>query len=116
MKSDDTEIEKDEFHQRKSPVLKSNIDINKIAASNNFTFVKQDFKYFIGYKDNKEVRNLCIFIPDMSIYKRYSDKTKCMYFMIKDETISDKHMTIWEKASNIIKTNFNSELIHNKIV
>ena len=39
-----------------------------------------------------------------------------MYFMINDETISDKHMTIWEKASNIIKTNFNSELIHNKIV
>ena len=93
MKSDDTEIEKDEFHQCKSPVLKNNIDINKIVASNNFTFVKQDFKYFIGYKDNKEIRNLWIFFPDMSIYKRYSDKTKRMYFMINDETISDK---IWQ--------------------
>ena len=48
----------------------------------------------------------------MSIYKRYSDKTKCMYFMIKDEKIFDKYVTIWEKVSNIIKKN--SELIYNK--
>ena len=27
----------------------------------------------------------------MSIYKRYFDKTKCMYFMIKDEKIFDKN-------------------------
>ena len=40
--------------------------------------------------------------PEMSIYKRYFDKTKCMYFMIKDENFFDKYMTIWEKVSNII--------------
>ena len=39
----------------------------------------------------------------MSIYKRYFDKTKCMYFMIKDGNIFDKYMKIWEKVSNIIK-------------
>ena len=33
-----------------------------------------------------------IFFPEMSIYKRYSDKTKCMYFMIKDKTIFDKYV------------------------
>ena len=49
----------------------------------------------------------------MSIYKRYSDKTKCMYFMIKDEKMFDKYMTNWEKANNITKNN-NSELIYNK--
>ena len=38
----------------------------------------------------------------MSIYKKYSDKTKCIYFMIKDKKI-DKCMTISEKLSNIIK-------------
>ena len=32
----------------------NDIDINKIIVSNNFPFVKQDFKYFIGYKDNKK--------------------------------------------------------------
>ena len=39
----------------------------------------------------------------MSIYKRYSNKSKCMYFMIKDENFFDKYMTIWEKVSNIKK-------------
>ena len=62
-----------------------NLDIKKRVASNKFAFDKQDFKYFIGYKDNKEIRPLCIFFPKMSIYKRYSDRTKCIYFMIKNE-------------------------------
>ena len=30
----------------------------------------------------------------MSVYKRYSDRTKCMYFMIKDENFFDKYLTI----------------------
>ena len=61
----------------------NDIDINKIAVSNKFPFGKQDFKYFIGYKDNEKIRALCIFFPEMSIYKRYFDKTECIYFMIK---------------------------------
>ena len=32
----------------------------------------------------------------MSVYKRYSDKTKCVYFVIKDKKV-------WAKVSNIIK-------------
>ena len=59
----------------------SNTGIDKIVVSNKFPFDKQDFKYFISYKDNKEIRPLCIFFPEMSIYKRYSDKTKFMYLM-----------------------------------
>ena len=39
----------------------------------------------------------------MCIYKRYSVKTKCMYFMIRDEKKIDKYTTIWEKVSNMIK-------------
>ena len=50
----------------------------------------------------------------MSIYKRYSDKTKCIYFMIKHGKLFDKYMTIWDKISNIIKKKFNRELIYNK--
>ena len=41
----------------------------------------------------------------MSIYKRDFDKTKCMYFLIKDEKIFDKYYEIREKVSNIIKKN-----------
>ena len=59
-------------------------------VSNKFSFDKKEFKYLNGYKDNKETIPLCIFFPEMNIYKRYSDKTKCMYFMIKNEKVFDK--------------------------
>ena len=48
----------------------------------------------------------------MSAYKRYSDKTKYMYFMIEDEKFFNKYMTIWGKVSTAIETNFNSELTY----
>ena len=99
----------EKFHQYKSPILINNIDINEVVVSKKFPFGKQDFKYFIGYNDNKEIRPLCIFFPEMSIYKRYSDKTKCMCFMIKDEKVFDKYMTFWEKVTSIT-----CELICNK--
>ena len=70
-----------------------------------------DFKYFIGYKHNKEIRSLCIVFPEMSIYKRY-DKTKCMHIRVKDETFFDKYITTCKKISNIIIKKFNSELIY----
>ena len=88
-----TEIEEYKFHQYKSPISIKKKDINEIVVSNKFPFGKQDFKHFIGCKDNKEIRPLCIVLPEMSIYKRYSDKTKCMYFMIKDEKNFDKSKT-----------------------
>ena len=81
----------------------SNIDTFEVVVSNNFTFDKQDFKYFIGFKDNKKIRALCIFFPEMIRYRKYSDQTKYMYFMIEDENFFDKYMTIWEKVTNIKK-------------
>ena len=43
----DTEIEKYKFHQY---ILIDNIDFNKLVLSV-IPFGKNDFKYFIGYKD-----------------------------------------------------------------
>ena len=43
IKFDDTETE--EY------ILINDVDINKIVVSNKLPFGKQDFKYFIGYKD-----------------------------------------------------------------
>ena len=71
IKFDDAEIEQYKFHQYKNPNSIYNIDINKIIVSNKFLLVKKDVKYFIGYKDNKEITLLCIFFLEMSIYKMY---------------------------------------------
>ena len=55
MKFDDTEIEEYEFHQYKTPISINDTDINKIVVYNKLPFGKQDFKYFIGYKDAKKL-------------------------------------------------------------
>ena len=72
VKFDGTEIEEYEFHQYKSRILINNIDIHEMEVSNEFTFAKQDFKYFIGYKDNREIRSLYTYFSEMSIYKFYT--------------------------------------------
>ena len=61
IKFDDTKIEEYEFHQHKSPISINDIDINKIVVSNKLHFGKQDFKYFIGYKDVKKLTFMHIF-------------------------------------------------------
>ena len=43
--------------------------------------VKMGFTYFIGYKDGKKVRPLCILLPKMGAYRRDFDKTKYMSFL-----------------------------------
>ena len=63
----------------------NDIDINEIVVSNKLPFGKQDFKYFTGYRENKKLRLLCIFFPDMILCKTHFDKTKYMFFVIKDE-------------------------------
>ena len=81
----------------------NDVDINKIVVSNKLPFSKQDFIYFIGYKDDKTNRPICIFFPKVSAYRIDFGETECMYFMIKEEKVFDKYMEIWEKVSNIIK-------------
>ena len=69
IKFDDTEIEEHKFHQHKKDIWINDIDINKTVIPNMFPFGKQDFKHSTGYKDNKKIRSLCIFIPEMCVYK-----------------------------------------------
>ena len=49
--------------------------------------VKKRFKYFIGYKDAKKIRPLCVFLLKMSAYRKDFDETKYMYFLIKVDNI-----------------------------
>ena len=81
IKFDDTDTEEDKFHHFKDPILTNDIHthihacththihthshththtqiyiyihINEIVISNKIPFGKQDFKYFIGYKNKK---------------------------------------------------------------
>ena len=50
-KLDDIEIEKQQFHPHKETLSINNIHTNKIAISNQVSFGKKGFKYFIGNKE-----------------------------------------------------------------
>ena len=60
--------------------------------------VKKGFKYFIGYKDAKKIRPLCIFLPKMNAYRKDFDETKYMSFLIKDDELLKKYNKIWKKV------------------
>ena len=77
----DTEIEKYKCHQHKSFISINNMDINKLVVSNKVSFSKKRFKHFIGYKNSKKVRLLCILLPKMNAYRRDFSETKCMPFL-----------------------------------
>ena len=47
----------------------------------------------------------------MSAYRRNFDKTKCMYFLLKDEKLLEKYNEVWKKVSNIIKNEFDRKLL-----
>ena len=91
IKFSDIEIEKQKFHQHKRAISIKNIDINKIVLSNKVSFGKKGFEYFIGYKDVKKSRPLCIFLPKMGAYKRDFHETKSMYFLIKEDELLEKY-------------------------
>ena len=54
IKSGDIEMEKQKFHQHKRPILINNIDINKIVASNEVSFGKKVFEYFMYISSKNE--------------------------------------------------------------
>ena len=61
-----------------------------------------------------KIRSLCILHPEMSIYRRDFNKTKCMYFLIKEEKAFNKYNEILGKVSNMIKKQFINKLVYNK--
>ena len=111
IKFDDIEIDIYKFHRYKSPILIDYIDINKIVVSNKISYGKNDFKYFIGYKDAKRIRPLCILLPKISAYRRNFDKTKCVSFLTKDEKLLEKYNEIWKKVSSITKKEFDGNSV-----
>ena len=68
------------FTNIKNQFQLKNVDSNKITVSNKISFGKKGFKYFIGFKDAKKIRPLCIFLPKMTAYRKDIDKTKYMTF------------------------------------
>ena len=80
LKFDNIRINKKEFHKSKQPIT-------------------LDFKYFIGYKEDKIVKPLWIVLPQMTVYIKYfKNGGKNMFFVIKDDDMLDKYNEIWTRS------------------
>ena len=69
-----------------------------MVVSNKFLFGKSEFKYFIGYKHSEKIVPLCIFHPQLVIYKRNFDENRRIYFLIKEKKAFIKYMESLEKS------------------
>ena len=65
--------------------------------------VKSIFKYFIGYKDGKNVRPLCILFSRISAYRRVFDETKYMCVIIINDELLEGYNEIWKTSAIALK-------------
>ena len=93
------------------------MDGNKIVGlSNNVYFCKNGFKYFIGYKDAKKIRLLCIFLPKRTalVEETLMKLNICLFcFLTKDTELLEKCNETREKVKNNTKKEFESESAFN---
>ena len=85
-----------------------NVDIDKIVVPNKVSFSKKWFTYFVSYEDAKKIKPLCIFLSNMSAYRKNFDETKYISFSIKDNELLEKYNEVWEKVKNSLKKELDS--------
>ena len=73
---------------------------------------KNSLKYFIGYNDDEVIRPLCIRLPQMIGYAKQFDSNKTMSFKVSDNKLLKKYNKIWEKISNLLNIEFDSEPVY----
>ena len=74
---------------------------------------QKNYKFLIGYMDDDyKTKLLHIMLSKTSAYVKIHDgETKWMYFLIEDDELLKRYNDIWNKVSNRIKKEFDSEPI-----
>ena len=110
---EDKKINKSTFHKKKKLFSIHNLDVNKILVSKKESYgIKNSLRYFIGYNDADVIRPLCIKLPQMIGYVKHFDTNKTMSFKVGDNKLLKKENKIWEKISNLINIEFDSEPVY----
>ena len=76
----------------KEPIDLMLVNLDQIVVSDEFNYNKDGFKYFIDYQKGEIVKPLCIILPQMSGYVKYSEyENPNMSFLIKDKEVWEKY-------------------------
>ena len=109
---DDKKINKSNFYKNKLFNL-HDLDVNEILVSKKESYgTKNSLKYFIGYNDDDVIRPSCINLPQMIGYVKHFDSNKTMSFKVSDNKLLKKYNKIWEKISNLMNIEFDSEPVY----
>ena len=104
------------FYKNKKLFKMEDIDINKILVPKKEPCGESSFKYFIGYNDDDGIRSLCIKLPEMVGYvkhfKNNNEDIKRTSFKVSDKKLLKNYNKIWEKISNLLNKEFDSEPVY----
>ena len=64
------------------------------------------------HNDNDIIRPLCIILPQMIGYVKHFDSDKTMSFKVSDNKLLKKYNKIWDKISNLLDINFDSQTMY----
>ena len=93
--SGENRIMKSTFHKNQKIININKVDIKRIELSDEKSYGKDSFKYFIGYRHegNGFPSPLRIKRPQMNAYAKYFDKnSKYMNHLVKNEKILKKYL------------------------
>ena len=110
-------INKNPFHKNKRPISTDKVDIRRKVLSKKYLYAKKgSFKYFIEYISETSAFPipLCIKFPQMDGYFKYFDSNdNYLNLLVHDKEFLKKYNVIWDKISNLLKNEFDSEPVYN---
>ena len=84
------------------PIALNLVNVNQVLVSDKFKHSDKGFKYFISYKDDSIIRQLCNILPQMSGFIKYFDNGgKNMSFMIEDNNYWVNIMIVGTKLKKL---------------
>ena len=115
LKFDSIRLNKKEFHKSKKLINLDLVELDQIVISDKFKCIDDGFKYFIGYKEDDNVKPLYIILPQMSGYiKCFQNGGKRMSLVIKDDNVLDKYNEFWNKIKKILNTKFHNMPVYDE--
>ena len=110
LKFNNIKVNKKEFHKSKQAIDLDSVTTDKIVVSDKFKHSEEGYKYFIGYKEDEIVKQLCIILPQMNGYIKYFvNGGKNMFFLIKNDKVWEKYEDIWDVIKNKLGIKFHSK-------
>ena len=113
LKFGEIKLYKKVFHRSKQPIYLNQIEISKIAISDELKLL-DGVKNFIGYKNGETLKPLCIILPQMSGFIEYFERRKKNKSFLADDDVILKYNKIWIKNKKLLSAEFDSQPVYDE--